>query len=175
MKNGIIHEMGPPESPQQNLVVDRFMQTLVSRLRSQLIHGNLPVRLWGEITMATSDILNLCPSKSIRYNCPEYAWQHLALNSENPQIPYDRLRVIGCLAYTIPPGPRNKLDHWSVKSVLVGYEKNSNSYRFWDPKSNRIMISNDTVFNEKVFPLRNSDPAITKELTILNNELWDEA
>lgn len=153
---------------------ERFMRTSASRLRSQLIHGNLPVRLWGEVLMATSFSLNLCPSRSIRFNCLEYAWQTLAPKIEKPNLPYKRLRAIGCLAYTIPPGHRKKLASRSIKTILVGYEKNSNTYRLWDPKSNRIMVSNDTVFDESVFPLRKLDPSSTEELTILNEETSDE-
>lgn len=86
--HGISREMGPPESPEQKSVVERFNRTASERLRSQLIHGNLPVRLWGELMLATSFILNLCPSKSIDFNCPEEAWQTLALKIDSPNIPY---------------------------------------------------------------------------------------
>lgn len=43
--HGILHEMGPAEIPEQNLVVARFMRTIESQLRSQLIHRNLPIHL----------------------------------------------------------------------------------------------------------------------------------
>lgn len=167
--------MGPAESPEQNSVVERFMRTIASRLRSQLIHGNIPLKLWGEVIMATSFILNLFPSKSIRYTCPEYAWKTLDLGIETPDVPYKRLKVIGCLAYTIPPGHQNKLAPRSVKTIMIGYEINSNAYRLWDPASNRVIVSNDVVFNEQSFPLRSVDKATTEELTILNDEIWDEA
>lgn len=124
--------------------------------------------------MATSFILNLCPSKSISFNCPEYAWQRTALGVKQPEIPYKRLKVMGCLAFTIPPGHRNKLSPRSTRSVMVGYEKNSNAYRLWDLKSGRIIVLNDVVFNENNFPLRASDKQSTDELAILNNDLWDD-
>lgn len=174
LDHGITREMGPPESPQQNSVVERFNRTLAERLRSQLFHANLPPKLWGEVALATSYSLNLCPSKSIDYPCPEYSWQKQALHISNPKIPYDRLRAIGCLAYTIPPGHQHKLQSRSVRTVLVGYEKNSNAFRLWDPKSNRVVISNDVIFNENHFPLRdniNHDPS---ELSIFQDDVWDD-
>lgn len=58
---------------------------------------------------------------------------------------------------------------------MIGYEKHSNAYRLWEPKSNRIIISNDVVFNETTFPLRDLDRKSSEELTVLNDELWDEA
>lgn len=133
------------------------------------------MKLWGEVIMATSFILNLCPSRSIRYSCPEYAWSKQALGIEEPEIPYKRLKIIGCLAYSISPGHRNKIAPRSVKTIMVGYERNSNAYRLWDPASNRVIVSNNVVFNEHSFPLRDIDKTATEELTILNDESWDEA
>lgn len=78
------------------------------------------------------------------------------------------------MSYTIPPGHQNKLQARSTQTILVGYEKNSNSYRLWDPKSNRVIVSNDVIFDEQRFPLReniNSDPS---ELSVLQDEVWDE-
>lgn len=128
MNNGITREMAPPDSPQQNSVVERFNQTLAERLRSQLFHANIPPKLWGEVALATSYSLNLCPSKSDSSPCPEYSWQKFALRIKHPKVPYQRLRAIGCLGYTIPPGHQTKLQPRSLRTILVGYEKNSNAY-----------------------------------------------
>lgn len=166
--------MGPPESPEQNSVVERFNRTLGERLRTQLLHGNLPPRLWGEVALATSYTLNLCPSKSISGPCPDHSWQKLALRIKSPKVPYRRLRAIGCLAYTIPPGHCSKLQPRSLRTVLVGYEKNSNAYWLWDPNSNRVIVSNDVVFNEKHFPLRDNVHNDPSDLSIQHNEVWDE-
>lgn len=103
LHNGITREMGPPESPEQNCVVERFNHTLGERIQSQLFHGNIPPRLWGEVALATSYSLNLCSCKLVRSSCPEFSWQKLALRIKNPKVPYKRLRAIGCLAYTVPP------------------------------------------------------------------------
>lgn len=102
-------------------------------------------------------------------------WQSLAMNVDQPKLAYKRLRVIGCLAFSIPPGHQNKLAPQSIKTVMIGYEKNSNACRLWDPVSCRVIVSNYVTFNEDAFPLRESDKAATKELTILNDESWDEA
>lgn len=125
--------------------------------------------------MATSHILNLCPSKSLSSSFPEFAWQRLAMNVDQPKLDYKRLRVIGCLALSIPPGHRNKLAPRSIKTVMIGYEKNSIAYSLWDPVSCKVIVSNDVTFNEEVFPLRENDRAATEELTILNDESWDKA
>lgn len=87
-EKGITHEMGTPETPQQNSVVEQFNQTIAERLRTQLIHSNLPLCLWGEVILATSLSTNLFPSKSITAPCPEHAWQSQALGIEKPAPPY---------------------------------------------------------------------------------------
>ena len=166
--------MGPPESPQQNSVVERFNRTLADRLRSMLIHANLPSYLWGEVLMSVCHILNMCTSKAIHERCPELSWQKLALKIQKPAVDYNRLRAVGCLAFNIPPGHKNKLQPRSMRSVMIGYEPKSNAYRLWDPKSRRMMVSNDVVFDEWKFPLHDStldDPA---EQSVFTNTSWDE-
>lgn len=98
----------------------------------------------------------------------------MALGVVNPDIPYKRLKIIGILNFSIPPGHQNKLARQSTKSVMIGYEKNSKAYRRWDPASDQIIALNDVVFNEDAFLLRDLDKASTGEPTILNDESWDK-
>ena len=139
-----------------------------------MLHGNLPVKLWGEVMLATSFILNLCPLKSVDFKCPEEAWQTLALKSQDSTLPFSRLRPIGCMAYIIPPGHRDKLKSRSIQAVMIGYEKNSNSYRLWNPKEGRVMISNNVSFDESRFPLSESPNTDTEELSIFNDDSYDK-
>lgn len=124
--------------------------------------------------LSVSHILNMCPSKAVQDSCPESLWQKLAMKVKKPTIHYDRLRAIGCLAFNIPPGHKDKLQPRSMRSVMVGYEPNSNVYRLWDPKSKRIMISNDVVFDESKFPLQHTALDDPSEQSVFNGESWDE-
>ena len=124
--------------------------------------------------MSVSDILNLCPSKAIQDSCPESSWQTLVLKISKPVIDYNHLRAIGCLAFHIPPGHKHKLQPRSMRSVMIGYEQNSNGYRLWDPKSKRVLVSNDVVFDESKFPLQDSLLDDPSEQSAFTDACWDE-
>lgn len=56
---------------------------------------------------------------------------------------------IGCDAYMhVPDQFRNKLAPKSKKLIFVGYEKNSNNYRLYDPETRKIKVSRNVIFNK---------------------------
>ena len=66
------------------------------------------------------------------------------------------LRVWGCLAfYKIHDPKSSKLSARGIKSVFVGYAKNSKAYRLLDLDSNVIVESRDVKFIENKFQLDN--------------------
>ena len=69
---------------------------------------------------------------------------------QKPNLDY--LRVWGCLAYYRTPDPkRSKLGARGIKSVFVGYAKNSKAYRLLDENSGVIIESRDVEFFEDKF------------------------
>ena len=70
----------------------------------------------------------------------------------------EHLRVFGCDAYThIPKDERGKLDSKARKCILLGYGKETNGYRLYDPIRLKILHSRDVRFNEE-----KGDKAVTK-------------
>ena len=51
-KEGIIHEVTPPYSPEFNGVVERKNRTLKEMMNSMLISSNAPDNLWGEAILS---------------------------------------------------------------------------------------------------------------------------
>ncbi len=49
----------------------------------------------------------------------------------------------------IPSEERSKLDSKSRQCIFLGYEKWVKSYKLWDSKANKVVISRDVVFDEK--------------------------
>lgn len=152
--HGIILEQGPAKTPQHNGIAERFNRTLMERVRAQMIHATLPKKLWGEVVMATSHLLNLSPS-SILKSSPHDIWHDASADGGSHRSDINFLRVIGCEAYAHRHhDERRKLDNTSKLKVLVGYEANAKAYRLYDMDSGVISISRDVTFLEAVFPFR---------------------
>ena len=110
-------------------------------VNSMLLSSKLPFILWGEALLSACHIHNRIPSK-ITKTSPYELW-----NGRKPNLSY--IRVWGCLAfYRVPDQKRTKLGPRAMKSVFVGYAKNSKAYRLLDLESNVIMKSRDVQFLE---------------------------
>ncbi|GKB30245.1 retrovirus-related pol polyprotein from transposon TNT 1-94 [Tanacetum coccineum] len=98
----------------------------------------------GEALLAACHIHNRITSCVIPMS-PYELWNGRKLN-------LDYLRVWGCLAYYRTPEPkRSKLGARGIKSVFVGYAKNSKAYRLLDENSGVIIESRDVEFFEDKF------------------------
>ncbi|GJZ98344.1 retrovirus-related pol polyprotein from transposon TNT 1-94, partial [Tanacetum coccineum] len=140
-ENGIKHERTSPYTPQQNGLAERKNRTLVEMVNCMLNQSELPTNLWGEALLAACHIHNRITSRVIPMS-PYELW-----NGRKPNLDY--LRVWGCLAYYRTPEPkRSKLGARGIKSVFVGYAKNSKAYRLLNENSGVIIESRDVEFFE---------------------------
>ena len=64
-KEGIVHEVVPPYTPQQNETVERKNRTIMNMVRSMLKGKNLPKEFWGEVVSTATYILNRCATKKL--------------------------------------------------------------------------------------------------------------
>lgn len=74
------------------------------------------------------------------------------------------------MAYTTYPSQLRdgKLAPTARTAIMVGYDTNRKAYRLFDPTSQTIFSSNQVIFDEKVFPFKNS------ELTKINKATEQE-
>jgi len=78
----------------------------------------------------------------VKNKTPAEAW-----NGIKPSIAH--FRVFGCISHVhVPDHRRVKLDAKSLKCVYLGVSENSKAYRFFNPISQKIIISRDVVFEE---------------------------
>ncbi|GJU81401.1 retrovirus-related pol polyprotein from transposon TNT 1-94 [Tanacetum coccineum] len=109
-----------------------------------LVSANLPKNLWGEALLTACHVSNRIIAKKLKVS-PYEIWK-----GRKPNISY--FRVWGCLTYYKVPLPNtSKLGPRSLKSVFVGYAKDSKSYRCLDLDSNVIVESRDVDFFENKF------------------------
>ena len=73
---------------------------------------------------------------------PEEAWSGL-------QPAVDHFRIFGCIVYShILDQKRKKLDDKGKKWIFLGVSDQSKAYKLYNPKTKKILVSRDVVFDE---------------------------
>lgn len=104
----------------------------MERTRAQMIHAGVPNQLWGEFIMATSQILNLSPTRSVN-DIPINLCSSVCSGSDSHQADVSFLWVLGCQACShVPKSQHCKLDPTATPLIHVGYEVGAKAYRLWD-------------------------------------------
>jgi hypothetical protein len=139
---GIQRHYSAPYTPQQNGVVERRNQMVVNTARSILHARGMPGYFWGEAVHTAVFLLNRSPTTALDGMTPYQAWYE-----KKPPVHY--LKVFGCVAYIkqLHPHP-SKLEDRGQKVVFIGYESTTKAYRFYDPKTERVRVSRDAIFDE---------------------------
>ena len=86
-------------------------------------------------------ILNHSPTKVLDGRMPYEAW-----HGRKPAVSH--LRVFGCLAFAKELDHISKLNDRSTPGVFIGYAEGSKAYRILDPKTQRVRMARDVVFDE---------------------------
>ena len=142
---GIVVEFAPEYTPQLNSKAERMWRTIVEPTRSILAMAELPLSLWAPIVKAVVHVKNLLPSQSIGGRVPYEVLTGFKANLSH-------LRVLGCDAYPLHKAPgRDKLAQKADLHQLIGYGQDSTVYFFYNPKTRKIMVSRDAIFNEEAF------------------------
>lgn len=139
---GIKRHLTAPYTPQQNGVVERRNRTLMEMTRSIMKHMHVPSYLWGEATRHSTYLLNRIATRALNEGTP-----YEAFKGKKPNI--EHLRIFGCIGYAKVETPHlKKLDDRSRMLVHLGTEPGSKAYRLLNPKTRRIVVSRDVVFDE---------------------------
>jgi len=110
--------------------------------RSMLQNKSLPKQFWAEVVNTVVYILNQSPMKAVLNKTPYEAWFN-----RKPNV--DHFRVFGCIAYSqIPKENREKLDGKGEKWILIGYSNESKGYHLYNPKTKKMIVSRDVIFDE---------------------------
>jgi len=102
----------------------------------------VPSDFWGEAVCTAVYVLNRSPTRSLANMTPFEAW-----HGKKPNV--NHLKTFGCVAHVKLVGPGlNKLSNRSKKMVFIGYESGTKGYIFFDPATNRLVVSRDAIFDE---------------------------
>ena len=99
-KEGIIHEVTPPYSPESNGVAERKNRTLKEMMNSLLVSALAPNNMWGEAIPSACHLQNRILYKKIG-RTPYKLWK-----GHEPNLKY--LKVWGCLAKVMLPDPKKR-------------------------------------------------------------------
>jgi len=143
-EGGIKHYTTTPYTPQQNGVVERRNQSVVEMPRCLLKTMKVPSVFWGEAVRTAVYLLNRSPTKALNNITPFEAWHGV-----KPKVSH--LKIFGCVAHVKLVGPGiSKLSDRSRRTVFIGYESGTKGYRLFDPSTNRLVVSRDVIFDEKM-------------------------
>ncbi|CAH9136877.1 unnamed protein product, partial [Cuscuta epithymum] len=127
-REGIIHEITPPYSPESNGIAERKNRTLKEMMNALLISSGAPDNLWGEAILSACHLQNRIPYKHNK-RTPYELWKGHA-----PNLKY--LKVWGCLAKVLLPDPKKrKIGSKTSDCIFIGYAECSAAYRFLVLKS----------------------------------------
>ena len=126
--NGILHQTSCTHTAQQNGVAERKNRHLIETTRTLMLHGNIPVRFWGDAVLTACYLINRMPSTVLDNKIP-----HSILFSHQP-LHFLPPRIFGstCFVQNLSPG-LNKLSARSLKCVFLGYTRSQKGYRCFSP------------------------------------------
>lgn len=153
MENGINQKLTAPYTPQQNGGAERENRTIVEMART-FKYSNpdaaFPEAMWAEFVKSAIYILNRTGKSSIPQVSPFELWC-----GKKPRIRH--LRIIGSSCYVhLPSQKRKKMDKKAVKGYLVGYDGDER-YRIYIKEQQKVEISRDVKFQEKVVQCENKN------------------
>lgn len=141
-EHGIRRQMTCPDTPQQNGVAERKLAHLTEMCLSWLHEKQLPRALWAEAIQSACHVINRLPPWPGTEKSP-----FEGLYNIKPNVNY--FRVFGSLCYIhIPKSHRTKLDPKARKCIFVGYDSHRKGWRCMDPKTRKIAVSRNVVFDE---------------------------
>ena len=123
-------------------MVERRNRTVVAMIRSFLKDKELPSILWGEAARHSIYILNRLSTRALSGVTPYEAW-----TGTKPDLGH--VRVFGCITHMKEPSVHlKKLDDRSRVTIYLGREPGTKVCRLYDPKTGKINVSRDVVFEE---------------------------
>jgi len=134
-------------TPQQLGVAERLNRTLAEGITTILSQSGL-MRTWWEDAAAHFLYGKIRLPSLVTTHTP-----YELFYGQRPSV--DRLRPFGCLAYVhLQKDQHRALLPHTAQCIFIGYPIDYKGWQFWDPSTQKEIISDSAVFRESVFPFR---------------------
>jgi hypothetical protein len=141
---GIKREKTMAYNPQQNGVAERKNRSIVSAVKAMIHDQSLPMFLRVEACNIVVYLQNRSPHRILEDKTPEEAFMGV-----RPKI--EHLRIFGCPVYIhMPVEKKAKLEPSRQKGILVGYTRDTKTYRFFLLDQRNTVVSRDVKFEENL-------------------------
>ena len=155
---GITHELSAPYTPQQNGVVERKNRTLVEMARTMLDEYKNTRHFWIEAIDTTCHIINrVYLHKFFKKTAYEL------LTDKKPNVSY--FKVFGAKCWIRDPHHNAKFAPKAHEGFMLGYGKDSHSYRVFNLFHYKVVETVDVRFDETNGSQREHLPTVIDEPT----------
>ena len=155
--NGIIRQPSVVATPQQNGFVEREMRTLGGMARTLLNAAQLPRKFWPEAIHTANYIRNRSLASN-KDQTPFELWHGVKPNVRN-------LKIFGQHAIIRKHRDITKLDERGEKVIFLGYTAIHNTFRFYNPATDKIIVSCNARFLNSFGPIAESSDDILSDST----------
>ena len=137
----ITHELSAPYTPQQNGVVERKNRTLIEMCRTMLNEYKTPRKFWPEAIDTACHVINrVYLHKLLKKTSYEL------LTGKKPNV--SQFRVFGARCWIKDPHHTSKFSPKAHEGFMLGYGKDSHSYRVFSLFNYKVVETVDVRFDE---------------------------
>eukprot|EP00833_Pecoramyces_ruminatium_P014940 jgi/Orpsp1_1/1188972/evm.model.d7180000068605.1 len=131
-ENGIYKDFSPPYNPENNGLVERFNQTIISSSKTMIYWSKMSDNFWDYAIKYANYIFNKVPHNSINNKIPDEIYYKKKAN-------INHVRVFGCVTYYKDYSQnKHKFAPNSKKGVFLGFSERHNSYIVMDSEDHKI-------------------------------------
>src|SRR3954462_7293586 len=153
---GITHELSAPYTPQQNGVVERKNRTLAEMARTMLDEYKTPRRFWVDAIDTACHIINrVYLHKFFKKTAYEL------LTDKKPSVSY--FKVFGAKCWIRDPHHNSKFAPKAHEGFMLGYGKDSHTYRVFNNVLHKVVEIVDVRFDETNGSQREHLPSVIDE------------
>ncbi|HVH78875.1 MAG TPA: hypothetical protein VM782_05770, partial [Stellaceae bacterium] len=145
MDHGIERRHTTRNRPQQNGHAERANRTIAEGVTAMLHESGLPPSFWGEAVGAFIYVRNRSATSTVKGSTPYERW-----TKRKPDL--SRIRIWGCTAYVhVQKDRRTTMGSHMEKCVFIGYPAGYKGWKFYNPVTKQIIISERAEFDERYF------------------------